>query len=337
MAGQVADQRAAAAQERAAAALEAGEGVAVWADGDVAPGGPAEPDQAGAEPAPEGEADLDLETQHLLATQRQYYDTVHVIKEKVRQLLAVRRARGARGLGSRDVLTLVEGHDACCHPRALAVGNLRSFGVHAALDRGVKAYRRAPASMQLKPRAQAQQRWKVTRGVAVPLCDQGPSLLGLGWWLLHDVHEGEGVERKDDGRACSPRQHGLRRSGWARRGAQVAQPAMLAGGGTLRAYQLGGVRFLLSLVNNGVNGILADEMGLGKTIQTIALLALLAEAKGNPGPHLVLAPKVRGARSGVSLFPLGTRPSRRSRCSRCWPRPRATRGRTPCSRPRCAA
>ena len=73
---------------------------------------------------------------------------------------------------------------------------------------------------------------------------------------------------------------------------------MLAGGGTLRAYQLGGVRFLLSLVNNGVNGILADEMGLGKTIQTIALLALLAEAKGNPGPHIVLAPKVGRARTG---------------------------------------
>ena len=32
--------------------------------------------------------------------------------------------------------------------------------------------------------------------------------------------------------------------------------------------------------------------GLGKTIQTIALLALLAEKKGNTGPHLVLAPKV---------------------------------------------
>ncbi len=37
---------------------------------------------------------------------------------------------------------------------------------------------------------------------------------------------------------------------------------MLAGG-TLRSYQLGGLRFLLSLVNNRVNGILADEMGLG--------------------------------------------------------------------------
>ena len=41
---------------------------------------------------------------------------------------------------------------------------------------------------------------------------------------------------------------------------QVAQPKMLAGAGSLRAYQLGGVKFLLSLVNNRVNGILADEM-----------------------------------------------------------------------------
>ena len=68
--------------------------------------------------------------------------------------------------------------------------------------------------------------------------------------------------------------------------------------GTLRAYQLGGVKFLLSLYNNRINGILADEMGLGKTIQTIATLALLQEAKHNNGPHLILAPKV-----GLPLFP----------------------------------
>lgn len=63
--------------------------------------------------------------------------------------------------------------------------------------------------------------------------------------------------------------------------------------GTLRAYQLGGVKFLLSLYNNKINGILADEMGLGKTIQTIAVLALLMESKNNAGPHIILAPKVR--------------------------------------------
>lgn len=30
----------------------------------------------------------------------------------------------------------------------------------------------------------------------------------------------------------------------------------------------------------GINGILADEMGLGKTVQSIALLAHLAEVSG---------------------------------------------------------
>ena len=39
-----------------------------------------------------------------------------------------------------------------------------------------------------------------------------------------------------------------------------------------------------------LNGILADEMGLGKTIQTIALLAWLAEEKGIWGPHLIVVP-----------------------------------------------
>ena len=63
-------------------------------------------------------------------------------------------------------------------------------------------------------------------------------------------------------------------------------------GGTLRHYQLGGLKFLMSLYNNNMNGILADEMGLGKTIQTISFLASLMEKKDNLGPHIILAPKV---------------------------------------------
>lgn len=63
-------------------------------------------------------------------------------------------------------------------------------------------------------------------------------------------------------------------------------------GGTLRYYQLGGLKFLMSLYNNNMNGILADEMGLGKTIQTISFLASLMEKKDNMGPHIILAPKV---------------------------------------------
>ena len=39
---------------------------------------------------------------------------------------------------------------------------------------------------------------------------------------------------------------------------QVEQPDMLEGG-ELRHYQLGGLKFLLSLYNNRINGILADE------------------------------------------------------------------------------
>ena len=68
------------------------------------------------------------------------------------------------------------------------------------------------------------------------------------------------------------------------------QPGLLVGG-TLRHYQLAGVQWMLSLFNNNLNGILADEMGLGKTVQTIGLLAHLAERKGVTGPHLIICPK----------------------------------------------
>lgn len=67
------------------------------------------------------------------------------------------------------------------------------------------------------------------------------------------------------------------------------QPKILKG--ILKSYQLEGLRFLVNLYNNGLNGILADEMGLGKTFQTISLLAYLKESKNVKGPHLILAPK----------------------------------------------
>ncbi|KAJ1395171.1 SNF2-related, N-terminal domain [Sesbania bispinosa] len=44
------------------------------------------------------------------------------------------------------------------------------------------------------------------------------------------------------------------------------QPSCLQGG-KLREYQMNGLRWLVSLYNNHLNGILADEMGLGKTVQ----------------------------------------------------------------------
>lgn len=56
-------------------------------------------------------------------------------------------------------------------------------------------------------------------------------------------------------------------SGLASKKPIFIQPANLAKGCVLKDYQLEGVRWLVSLYENGVSGILADEMGLGKTIQ----------------------------------------------------------------------
>lgn len=47
---------------------------------------------------------------------------------------------------------------------------------------------------------------------------------------------------------------------------EVKQPTILTGG-DLKTYQMIGLKWLVSLYNNRLNGILADEMGLGKTIQ----------------------------------------------------------------------
>ena len=44
---------------------------------------------------------------------------------------------------------------------------------------------------------------------------------------------------------------------------QAMLPLMV---GDMRDYQLRGVRWLISLYQNGLNGILADQMGLGKTV-----------------------------------------------------------------------
>lgn len=60
-------------------------------------------------------------------------------------------------------------------------------------------------------------------------------------------------------------------------------------GGRLKSYQLKGIKWMISLWQNGLNGILADQMGLGKTVQTIGLLAHL-KGMGMHGPFLVCAP-----------------------------------------------
>ncbi|XP_034952159.1 lymphoid-specific helicase-like isoform X2 [Chelonus insularis] len=59
--------------------------------------------------------------------------------------------------------------------------------------------------------------------------------------------------------------------------------------GELRDYQKVGVKWLISLYENGLNGILADEMGLGKTIQVIAMICYLIE-KREAGPFLIIVP-----------------------------------------------
>eukprot|EP00736_Rhodelphis_marinus_P012156 Rmarinus@m.28402 len=67
------------------------------------------------------------------------------------------------------------------------------------------------------------------------------------------------------------------------------QPSSLTGG-SLKPYQIAGLQWMVSLYNNKLNGILADEMGLGKTIQTISLLAYLAEKKNDQGPYFIIVP-----------------------------------------------
>ncbi|KAJ1883984.1 putative DNA helicase ino80, partial [Kickxella alabastrina] len=68
----------------------------------------------------------------------------------------------------------------------------------------------------------------------------------------------------------------------------IAQPRMLMC--QLKEYQLKGLNWLANLYEQGINGILADEMGLGKTVQSISLLAYLAETHNIWGPFMVVAP-----------------------------------------------
>lgn len=70
---------------------------------------------------------------------------------------------------------------------------------------------------------------------------------------------------------------------------EQAELVPLLTGGKLKPYQIKGVKWMISLWQNGLNGILADQMGLGKTIQTIGFLAHL-KGNGLDGPYLVIAP-----------------------------------------------
>ncbi|BBG93235.1 P-loop containing nucleoside triphosphate hydrolases superfamily protein [Prunus dulcis] len=70
----------------------------------------------------------------------------------------------------------------------------------------------------------------------------------------------------------------------------IAKQPSILNGGKLREYQMNGLRWLVSLYNNHLNGILADEMGLGKTVQVISLICYLMETKNDRGPFLVVVP-----------------------------------------------
>ncbi|AXT85423.1 helicase SNF2 [Aeromicrobium sp. A1-2] len=58
--------------------------------------------------------------------------------------------------------------------------------------------------------------------------------------------------------------------------------------GTLRDYQLQGLRWMTQLVDLGLGGILADDMGLGKTVMLIALH--LQRSVDSTAPTLVVCP-----------------------------------------------
>ncbi|GAA5946244.1 hypothetical protein JCM3775_004538 [Rhodotorula graminis] len=71
----------------------------------------------------------------------------------------------------------------------------------------------------------------------------------------------------------------------------IPPPSSVAGGQpVLKDYQLKGLSWLAYVAENGGSCILADEMGLGKTLQTLALIAYLAEQHGRKGPHLIVCP-----------------------------------------------
>lgn len=68
----------------------------------------------------------------------------------------------------------------------------------------------------------------------------------------------------------------------------IEQPKLL--NCQLKEYQIKGLNWLATLYEQGINGILADEMGLGKTVQSISVMAYLAEVHDIWGPYLVVAP-----------------------------------------------
>ncbi|KAG6542742.1 hypothetical protein Mapa_015817 [Marchantia paleacea] len=70
------------------------------------------------------------------------------------------------------------------------------------------------------------------------------------------------------------------------------QPDYVGGGNnSMYAYQIQGLKWLLSNFESRRNVILADEMGLGKTVQTIAFMSCVRNENLSSKPALVIAPK----------------------------------------------
>lgn len=62
-----------------------------------------------------------------------------------------------------------------------------------------------------------------------------------------------------------------------RKNETVVQPHLLKGG-DLKEYQLSGLKWLVSLHNNNLNGILADEMGLGNVKKSSRFILFISSA-----------------------------------------------------------
>ncbi|XP_026854513.2 chromatin-remodeling ATPase INO80 isoform X2 [Electrophorus electricus] len=115
-------------------------------------------------------------------------------------------------------------------------------------------------------------------------------------YLIHQARTRQFDEEAKDSRCASL--HAASASGFGESyslsnpsisaGEDIPQPTIF--NGKLKGYQLKGMNWLANLYEQGINGILADEMGLGKTVQSIALLAHLAERDNIWGPFLIISP-----------------------------------------------
>jgi SNF2 family DNA or RNA helicase len=70
---------------------------------------------------------------------------------------------------------------------------------------------------------------------------------------------------------------------------------------TLRSYQQEGLRWMQFLNKHGFGGCLADDMGLGKTIQTLALLLVIQQQKGEENTLATVLNKQENL-SDIDLF-----------------------------------